>query len=174
MTADTPPPVRTLEPLTDTDRLRGRDGVPFHREEDTVPEAVVDDVADLPDLGSVGVTNDRGELLLRRLTDTCSWKLPTASVGPDEDFVAVAREHVPETLGIRVDLTLVGVWEIHLTAAAGDRTATRAFVVFEGLPVDGEYDIDTGAATEPVEEAGWFAELPEDADELPGTDRFLD
>lgn len=173
MTA-TPPPVGTLEPLTDLDRLRDREDVPFHREEDTVPGAVVGDVADLPDLASVGVTNGRGELLLRRLTDTCSWKLPTASVAPGEDFVAAAREHVPETLGFRVDLALAGVWEVDLTAAEGDRTATRAFVVFEGSPADGAYDIDTAAATDPVEEAGWFAELPEDADELPGTGRFLD
>ena len=173
MTA-TPPPVGTLEPLTDLDRLRDRDDVPFHREEDTVPGTVVDDVADLPDLASVGIRNDRGEVLLRRLTDTCRWKLPTASVASGEDFVAAAREHVPETLGLRVDLTLAGVWEVHLTATDGDRTATRAFVVFEGPPVDGAYEVDTAAATDPVEEAGWFAELPEDADEIPGTHRFLD
>lgn len=171
MTANTTP-ASALEPLTDLDALRDRD-VPFHREEDTVPGAVVDDVADLPDLAPVGVTNDSGELLLRRLTETCDWKLPTASVAPGEDFVVAAREHLSETLDFRVDLGLVGVWELHLTATEGDRTATRAFVVFEGSPVDGSYDLDTAAAADPVEEAGWFADLPENADELPGTDRFL-
>ncbi|MEF8886598.1 MAG: NUDIX domain-containing protein [Haloarculaceae archaeon] len=174
MTANTDPADRALEPLTDVGRLRHRDDVSFHREEDTVPATVVDEVADLPDLASVGITNEEGELLCRRLTETCSWKIPTESVAPGEDFAAAIREHVPETLGFRVEVdALVGVWEVHLAAADGDRTATRTFVTFEGSPADARYEVDAGAADDPVEEAGWFAELPEDADRLPGTDHFL-
>jgi len=167
-------PLHELEPLTDVDRLRHRDDVPFHRKKDAVPATVVDEVADLPDLASVGITNEEGELLCRRLTETCSWKIPTESVAPGEDFAAAIREHVPETLGFRVELdALVGVWEVHLTAADGDRTATRTFVTVEGSPADARYEVNPVAAEDPVEEVGWFAELPEDADPLPGTDHFL-
>jgi len=177
MTADSPEsdPADATESLVDYEPLRNRDDVRYHVERDVVDRAVVDQVADLPDLAGVGITND-DELLFRRLTDTCSWKIPVANVGPDGDYAAAIREHVRETVGFTLELDAVeSVWHVSLETDDGEHTASRAFVVFGGSPVDGDYDL--GAATpegEAVEEVGWFADLPPEADEIPGTELFLD
>lgn len=156
-----------VEPITDHESLRGR--VPFHEETDVVPAETVESLAAAENMAIVGVTNDAGEVLLRRLTPTCSWKLPVALVDEGEEYAAAIREHVTETVG-GIDLRAVeGVWHVDARTEDGAATATRAFVVFSGtldeetiqLPADG------------VEEAGWFDELPEEAGGLPGTELFL-
>jgi hypothetical protein len=166
----------TLEPITNIDALREDDGVSFHEKIDTAPEDVVDQMAELPDLASVGITNDDGQVLLRQLTETCSWKIPTASVAPEEDFVSAIRVQVLETLGLSVALpSIAGVWEITVRTEAGERSATRTFVVFEGTVTDDNYDLDEATPTgDPVDAADWFDELPDRADEVPGTDLFVD
>jgi ADP-ribose pyrophosphatase YjhB (NUDIX family) len=168
-------PSNPVEPITDTDALRDRDDVPYHEPVDIVPEEVVDRMDDLPDLASVGITNDDG-VLLRRLTETCSWKIPTASVAPEEDFTAAIRDHVSETVGLTVELVSVaGVWDVTVETEGGNHSATRTFVVFEGAVPSGDDDLDAvRPAEEPVEAADWFDELPDGADEIPGTDRFFD
>lgn len=170
---DAPP--TALAPLTDVDALRDRDDVAFHETVDTVPVEVVDQMADLPDLASVGITNDGGEVLLRRLTETCSWKIPSASVAPDADFVAAIRDQISETIGLTVAIeSVVGVWDITVQTEDGERTASRAFVVFEAAVTDGDYDLDDATpAGDPVEEATWFDALPDGAEEVPGTDLFF-
>jgi hypothetical protein len=177
MTANSPSDAsETLAPVTDADALRDREDVPVHENVDTVPEEVVDQMGDLPDLASVGITNDDGEVLLRRLTETCSWKIPMASVAPDEDFAAAIRVQVLSTIGLSVELASVaGVWEITVQSADGERTAARTFVVFEGRVTDDDYDLDAATpAGDPVEAADWFDDLPEGADDVPGTDQFVD
>ena len=166
----------TLAPITDADALRNREDVSVHENVDTVPGEVVDQLAEMPDLASVGITNDDGQVLLRRLTETCSWKVPTASVAPDEDFAAAIRVQVLETIGLTVELpSVAGVWDITVQAADGERTASRTFVVFEGTVTDDDYDLDDATpAGDPVVAADWFDALPEGADEVPGTDLFVD
>ena len=165
-----------IDPIADYESLRDRDGVPYHEESDVVDGETVAAVDDLPDLAAVGVTNPDGDLLFRRLTDTCSWKIPVATVGPGDDFARSIVGHVAETIGFTLKLeSVAGVWDIGVRTEAGERTASRGFVTFAAAPVSGEYDLDAATpAGEAVEEAGWFDERPADADEIPGTDLFLD
>jgi len=165
-------PVEAVAPLTDPETLRSR-ALPFHEQTDTVPAEAVDELARLDDMAAVGVTTDDG-VLLRRLTDTCAWKLPVATVGDDEDFVGALRKQVRSALG-PVDLTgVVGVWRVDALADDGSGTASRTFVVFEGT-----LGADADPGTLPVPEAGahdagWFPTLPENSAAIPGTDLFLD
>lgn len=165
-----------IDSVADYESLRDRADVPYHEESDVVDGETVAAIADLPDLAAVGVTNRDGDLLFRRLTDTCSWKIPVATVGPDDDFARSIVEHVEETIGFTLELeSVAGVWDIGVRTGDGEQTASRGFVTFGAAPVSGEYDMDAAtAAGEFVEEAGWFDERPTDADEIPGTDLFLD
>ncbi|SFB83600.1 hypothetical protein SAMN05444422_102300 [Halobiforma haloterrestris] len=165
-----------FEPITDYESLRDRDDVAYQEETDVVDEAVVDQVADLADLAAVGITNPDGDLLCRRLTDTCSWKIPVATVGPDEEFAAAIVDHVRETIGFDVELeSIETVLDVDLRTEDGEKTASRGFVTFAGTPASGNYDLEAATPSgDPVEEAGWFDELPEDADEIPGTEQFLE
>jgi hypothetical protein len=174
--ADTDSATTAIGPIVDHESLRERDNVPFHEDRDVVDGELVDKLQSMDDLAGVGITNDGGDLLFRRLTDTCSWKIPVATVDPEEDFAAEITEHVRGTIGFSLELDgIAGVWDIRLRTADGERTASRAFVTFSASPISGRYDL--AAATpegEPVEEAGWFGDLPSEADEIPGTDVFLD
>lgn len=165
-----------IESVVDYGSLRDRDDVPYHDETDVVDRETVEAVDDLPDLAAAGITNPDGELLLRRLTDSCSWKIPVETVGPGEDFAAAIAAHVEATVGFAVELdAIVGVWDIGVRTDDGEQSAARGFVTFRASPVSDDYDLD--AATpggDPVEEAGWFDALPEDADVIPGTELFLD
>lgn len=165
-----------IDSIADYESLRDRDGVPYHEESDVVDGETVAAVADLPDLAAVGVTNPEGDLLFRRLTDTCSWKIPVATVGPGDDFARSIVGHVAGTIGFTLELeSVAGVWDIGVRTEDGEQTASRGFVTFGAAPVSGEYDLDAATpAGEAVEEAGWFDERPAEADEIPGTDLFLD
>lgn len=164
----------TIESIIDPESLRDDEAVPFHEDRDVVDEAVVDDVSSLPDMAGVGIENPDGEVLFRRATDTCSWKIPVVNVGSDEDFAGEITEHVRETIGFDVELEdIAGVWTVDLRTEDGTRTASRAFVTFSAS--SDSYDLDAATPPgDPVEEAGWFDELPDGADEIPGTALFLD
>lgn len=164
-----------LGPIVDHESLRGSDDIPFHEDREVVDAEDIQKLASLDDLAGAAVTNTAGDLLLRRLTDTCSWKIPVATVGPDEDFAAAVTDHVRETIGFDLELDgIAGVWDIRLRTADGDRTASRAFVTFAASPASGQYDLaGVTPEGEPVAEAGWFDELPAEADRIPGTDQFL-
>ncbi|WP_336326667.1 hypothetical protein [Halovenus sp. HT40] len=165
-----------IEPIVDHDSLRDREEIAFHEETDVVDAAVVDQIDELGDLAAAGITNSDGKLLFRRLTDTCSWKIPVATAAPDEDYAAELRDHVEETIGFSLRLDdIVGTWEFTVRTEDDEQTASRAFVAFSAAPVSDSYDL--AAATpedDPVEEAAWFSSPPEDADLIPGTDQFLD
>ncbi len=165
-----------IEPIVDHESLRDRDDVPFHEDRNVVDPAVIEQVADLPDLAGVGITNPDGDVLFRRLTATCSWKIPVATVPPEADFAAAITEHVRDTVGFSLELEAIEeVRDVRLTSSDGDRTAERAFVIFEGAPVTDTSDLATLTPEgDAVEEAGWFADLPEEADEIPGTHAFLE
>lgn len=161
--------VGDVAPLTDPASLRGT-GI-FHEETDTAPAEAVDSLADLADVAAVGIEHD-GEVLLRRLTETCAWKLPVATVADGEDYVRAIREQVQGALGPVEVRTVEGVWRVRVRAADADRTAARTFVVFRGTLAE---HVDPGAIPVPadgVHDAGWFDALPEDAETVPGTDRF--
>jgi hypothetical protein len=160
---------------TDLESLRNRDDVPVHEQTDTTPADVVEQVAALDDMAGAALTNPAGEVLFRRETETCSWKIPVVSVAPRDDYVDELRSHVRETIGFDLDLTeVVGIWDIRVQTDDGSQTASRTFVTFAAEPVSGEYDLDAATPTgEPVEEAGWFDDLPEGADAIPGTEQVL-
>lgn len=164
----------TTESIIDPESLRDDEAVPFHEERDEVDDAVVDEVSSLPDMAGVGIENPDGAVLFRRATDTCSWKIPVVNVGPDEDFAGKLTEHVRETIGFDVELDdIAGVWTINLRTEDESRTASRAFVIFSAS--SDSYDLDAATPTgDPVEEAGWFDDLPDGADEIPGTALFLE
>ena len=168
-------PSTAVEPIIEYEALRERD-CPLRERTDVVDEDTVAEVASLPDLAGAGITNPDGELLLRRLTDTCSWKIPVETVAPEADFAAAITDHVRETIGFAVELDAVeGVWNFRVRTEDEDRTASRGFVIFDASTASGSYDLEaTTPSGDPVEDVGWFDELPDGADEVPGTDRFLD
>ena len=161
--------------VTDPESLRDRDDVTVHEQTDTVPAEVVSQMADLGDMSSAAITNPDGQVLFRRETETCSWKLPVVAVTSGDDYAAELQSHVRETIGFDLDLTdVVGLWDITVQTEDESQTATRTFVTFAAEPVSGNYDLDEATPTgDPVEEAGWFDELPEDADVIPGTEQAL-
>ena len=169
-------PTTAVEPIIDHESLRDRDDVPFHEQRDVVDEETVGAVASLPDLAGAGITNADGEVLFRRLTDTCSWKIPVETVAPGDDFAAAIAEHVRETIGFAVELDgIEGVWDVRLRTADADRTASRSFVIFSASPATGSDDLEAATPEgDPVADAGWFDDRPEGADEIPGTGRFID
>ena len=127
------------------------------------------------DMSAVGITNGDGDLLLRRLTDTCAWKLPVATIGPDEDFAAAITDHVHETIGFDLELDgIAGVWDVTVQTEDGSRSASRAFVTFSATPASDTYDLDAvSPAGDPVAEADWFEALPDNSQAIPGTEEFL-
>jgi hypothetical protein len=160
--------------LTDPEVLRDRDGVPLHEETVVADAETVETVADMDDMAPVGVTNAAGEVLVMRITDTCSWKIPTTSVGSDEAFDAAARDWIAENAGI--DVVLDGaeaVWYRRFEAEDGVRTASRYFVVYGGTPTADDPAVPTADAPDPAVEADWVTSLPEGATEVPGTELFL-
>ncbi|WP_121743733.1 NUDIX hydrolase [Natronorubrum halophilum] len=165
-----------IEPIIDHESLRERDDVPFHEETDVVDAEIVEQVAALADLAGVGITNRDGEVLLRRLTDTCSWKIPVAPVGPEEDFATAIAAHISKTIGLAVALDAIeGVWDISVRTDNGTQTASRAFVIFSASAVSGTDDLEAATPEgDAVEAADWFDELPDGADEIPGTGLFID
>jgi len=165
-----------IKPITDYKTLHDHDDIPFHEQTDVVSEEVVEQVADLTDLAGAGIRNRDGDLLLRRLTDTCSWKIPVKAVDPEEDFAAAITEHIRKTIGFTVELDAIeGVWDINVRTEDGKKTASRGFVIFSASSVSESYDLEAVAPEgDPVEDAGWFDTLPDDSDEIPGTDLFIE
>ncbi|MBV0923202.1 NUDIX domain-containing protein [Halomicroarcula limicola] len=163
--------------LTDPEPLRG--DVPFHEESDVVDEAVLDRLDELDDMAPVGVTNDDREVLVMRVTDDCRWKIPSSAVAPGEDYAEAARQWVENNVGLDVELDgVVGVWRYEAQSAGGDRTATRNFVVFGASPANedggGKLPADGVDAADAAAEVGWFTELPDGAEAVPGTDLFFE
>jgi hypothetical protein len=168
-----------VESIRSLQTLRDRDDVPVHDDEDEVDRETLDAVADLDDLAVVGVTTDDGEVLLRRLTADCEWKLPVTDVAADEDYADAARRAVEDVVGIPVDLDAVeAAWHFEARLADGKRTATRTFVVFSASPASEGTGLDDPPLDVPAEDApadvGWFDVLPENAEAAPGTDLFFD
>lgn len=172
MTADTQTDTSPsgLAPITDPDTLRDAEGVEFHADTDVAPPEAVEQMAEAEDMAIVGVENEAGEVLLRRLTDTCSWKLPVALVEEGEDYAAAISDHVTETIGALELDAVEGVWHVDVRTEDGEQTASRTFVVFSGT-LD---DTDLSVPDDGVTEAGWFDELPENGSALPGTELFID
>ncbi|ADQ69434.1 hypothetical protein C499_12710 [Halogeometricum borinquense DSM 11551] len=159
-----------IGPITDLDALRDA-GVPFFEETDTVEEAQFELLDNLDDLAPVGVVNEDGEVLVMRVSEDCTPKIPSAAVEPGEDYAAVAQQWVRQQAGIDVTLDGVeGVWTVTVRLEDEAREATRNFVVFAATPETGDAAVHEGDAFE----ADWYAELPDDAADVPGTNRFFD
>lgn len=108
--------------------------------------------------------------MFRRLTDTCSRKISVAPIGPDDDFATATGVHVSETLGLTIELDeIAGVWEFRLRTEDGEQTPPWVFVIFDASSASGNNDL---TATPPRKPAG--STHPADADDIPGTELFLD
>lgn len=173
-----PDPARsTLTSIADPHAFRDHD-VPFHTDQDTVPDQVVADVAEMDDLAPTGVTAPDGSVLLMRIEEDCAWKIPSSAVAPGEAYGEAARDWVTENSGLDVTLDgVVGVWRIELTGESSGETAERHFVTFRATPAtdDPRPQVPTDAL--PPErrpaDVGWFETLPDGAEEPPGTDHFI-
>lgn len=169
----------TAESITDPESLRGRDDVAIHEDAERVDGETFDLVADLDNMAVVGVTNDDGEVLLMRVTEDCELKVPTASVAPGEDYAEAARQWVRAQTGFAIELdALEAAWHYEARHEDEERVASRYFVVFSASPATDGTDIDDpaidGLEDGDAEAIEWFAELPDDAAEAPGTRLFFD
>lgn len=175
-TTDDRPDTAAIDSLTDPTALRDWSGVPFHEDTDTVPAETFDAIRAADDMAPVGVTTDGGETLVMRVTADCSWKIPASNVAPEQAFADAAREWVEENTGVPISIDgIAGVWRLAVRPNDGEGTATRHFVVFEASPAtDGVPPVPVDDGPERAREAGWFEELPEGGDRVPGTDLFLD
>jgi hypothetical protein len=167
-----------IDSVVDPESLRDAD-VPFHEDSDIVDTETFETVADLGDLAPVGITNDDGEVLLLRVTDTCDRKVPTAAVEAEQAFGQAAVEWVDTCTGLEITLNgIVGVWSYEVRLEDSDRTASRTFVTFSGSLVEGESPrpVPTPDVSEDdaAVEAGWYDEMPEDAVPAPGTASFFE
>lgn len=180
MTTDSPKETSetaTVESITDPESLRDRDDVPFYENTNVADEEMLDVLDDLDDVAVVGITNEDGAVLLRKLTEDCSWKPPMIPVASDEEYAATARRTVAENTGLTVELdALEGVWRYEDRLEDGERTATRSFVVFSASPSPDEPDgtVDSIPEENDLAAGEWVDELPADADEPPGTRLFFD
>lgn len=97
-------PIETsgIETITDPSSLRERDDVQFHEDIETVDEETLETVAELDDMVVVGVTNADDEVLMRRWTADCSWKLPVQDLDECEDYTEAARRAVEVDLGLPI------------------------------------------------------------------------
>jgi hypothetical protein len=159
-----------FEPITDPDSLRSEEEIEFHDDTDVVPAETVEQLSEADDMAIVGVENDDGEVLLRRLTDTCSWKVPVTTVSDGEDFAAAIRDHVTETIDALELDGLEGVWRIAVESENGEQTASRTFVVFNGTLENDDFSVPEDGVTD----WDWFDEMPDNGSALPGTDLFID
>jgi hypothetical protein len=168
-------PLADIEPIVDHDSLRTQEDIAFHEDTDVVDAETVDHLEELGNIAAAGITNPDGELLFRRATDTCSWKIPVATVAAEDDYAAALREHVRETIGFDLRLDdIVGVWEFTARTDDGEQTASRTFITFSATPTSGNYDLaEATPEGEAVEQAAWFQSPPDGADLIPGTDQFL-
>lgn len=173
-TPETAPPVP--ESILDPESLREVDGVPREADTDVVDEATFEQIVDLPDLAAVGLTNERDEVLLRKFTPDCSWKLPCQAVESGDDFVAAAEETLADQIAPAATLaTVSSYWALEARTEDGARSTTRHFVVFRAAPTPDEQPPSAVApGGEAVADAGWYAEPPEGATALPGTERFFE
>ncbi|MFB6236123.1 MAG: NUDIX hydrolase [Halopenitus sp.] len=169
-------PSSVPESIRDPESLRATEGVPVEADADVVDADALEQIADLPDLAAVGLTNDRGEVLLRKFTPDSSWKLPCQAVEPDEDFVAAAETTLAEQVGPDAALaTVTCCWSLEAHTADGERSTTRHFVVFRATPTADDPAMSaTSPGGEAVADAGWFEQPPADATQLPGTERFFE
>lgn len=177
--ADEPTAPASVDPIIDHESLRDRSDVPVYDEADSVDDATVDTLAGLDDMAVVGVTNDDGDVLLLRVTADCELKVPTASVGPDEDYVDAARQWVESQAGFPISLeTVEGMWQYEARSVETDRVATRTFVVFSASPATDDTAGDEPAARRSDEPTAdtvrWVDELPDEAVEPPGTRLFFE
>lgn len=177
MTANPTDSSRAVSPFTDPRDRADRDDVPVHVDSDVVPSDQFDTLTDLDDMAIVGVTQNDGRVLLRRLTADCDWKLPVVDVAADEEFVAAAVSAVEDVVGLPVALEgIAGVWRLEAETEDG-RTTTREFVVFEGTPASDPATLDLPVDVAPDDapaEVGWFEAFPESGAPLPGNDLFFE
>lgn len=159
-----------FETITDPDSLRSEEGIEFHDDSDVVPAETVEQLVKADDMAIVGIENDDGKVLFRRLTDTCSWKLPVTTVSDGEDFAAAIRDHVTETIDTLELDGIEGVWRIAVESKDGEQTASRTFVVFSGTLENEDFSVPKDGVTD----GGWFDEIPENGSMIPGTDLFID
>lgn len=164
------------ESIVDPESLRDDDGVVFEADTDVVDAETFDRVEDLADLAIVGLTNETGEVLLRKLTPDCSWKLPCRAVDPGDDYVAAANQTLVNQVGPEATLdTVIGVWSLEARTEDGTRSTTRNSVVFRATQtLDGPEPSAVAPGGEAVADADWFEQPPEGVPQLPGTDRFFD
>lgn len=169
----------SIGPISDHESLRDREDVPFHEVTEVVDGETVETVAALDDMAPVGVVNEAGEVLVMRVTEDCAWKIPLAAVEPDADYAARARQWVADQAGLEISVDgIAGVWCFTVRDEDGGGEATRNFVVFGATHAPGDPsasdtssdDFADGSATE----AGWFDQLPADAEAVPGTDLFFE
>lgn len=82
----------------DPESLRDRDDIDLRTETRTVTRSEFGTARGLEHHVTVGITNDRGEVLL--ITDGArGWTLPAVPVGPDEDWAAAGRRAITTLTG---------------------------------------------------------------------------
>lgn len=168
-----------ISPITDPLSLRERDNIQFQKDTETVDEDTLNMVDRLEDMVVVGVTNAEGEVLMRRWTESCSWKLPIQELKPDEDYTEAAKRAVEEDIGLPIELdNVAGVWHYEASLQNREHVATRSFVVFSASPAKSNKEqtrdaLDTSGDDQPAA-VGWFTELPTEEEQAPGTGIFIE
>ncbi|MFC6976060.1 hypothetical protein ACFQL1_17350 [Halomicroarcula sp. GCM10025709] len=119
---------RPIDSITDPDTLLDSGDVSVTEDTAVVDEETVEFVADAPDMAPVGVTTG-GETLVMRVTEDCSWKLPSSNVAPEASFAESAREWVRTNTGLDISIeSVAGCWRHRLSSRrpTGPRRATSS------------------------------------------------
>lgn len=149
-----------MEPSLDAHSLRDREDVEFRAETRTVTRPEFETAYDLESRVTVGITNDRGEVLLVN-EGARGWTLPGAAVGANEDWERAGRRVAAALTGVDVALEeQVRVRRIEFRREESDRTHTTDNVLVRTAPVS-----ERPVADEPT--LGSVGESPAAGDDEP-------
>lgn len=122
---------------------------------------------------AVAVVRHEGDVLLAYHADDGAWLLPGGSVKPGESLREAVVREVREETGVEVVPDRPHAVVEHVVTHGSDSRTFR-LVVFSARPETAEIGTDLGEPGEPIEDAGWFAELPEAVFEREFAERLLD
>lgn len=104
-----------------------------------------------------------GRMLLIRQPWADGWMTPGGALQPGESLAEAAVRELAEETGVTADAVRPhAVDELVVENEATGETTGWTTVVFETVADDVEVDAELGLADEPIEEARWFEELPDE------------
>ncbi|MFC7204329.1 hypothetical protein ACFQJC_12450 [Haloferax namakaokahaiae] len=162
-----------MDRLLEPERLRHED-IEFSEESHTIKADEFDEYESLDSHAVVGLTNDRGEVLLQN-DGSHGWTLPAFAVSPGDDWQSVAQVGIDSLTGGSAELDTPELVRRVEYRTRDDQT-TMYTVVFRAVPVEGRPVSDEMREERGTTSVEWRDEVPSDQRGPVAADirRFLD